>query len=568
MKKKLICLLIMSSAILAGCTAKTENGVTTDQTLASGTYVGTGIGFNGELKVEVEVTDGKIVDIKALENGESPVVFDRALPVITERIIEAQTPVVDSVSAASFSSFGVKSAVADAMRQAGFEVEEIKFTTKGPEVEKKDLEEVKTQLVIVGGGPAGLSAAIEAKEAGVEDIIVVEKLDILSGNGKFDLNFYDMVNTEAQRANGIEDSAEKFYEDTLAKTWDSEERKIAQAEGATELDTWLRDMGCELNYNYGKRNHMAEEERYAGDLIQEKMEEKINELGIEVRTGTKGLDLIMEDGKAIGVKVECKEGYYDIKADAVIVATGGFSNNKELLEKYAPGTEKLSNTNQIGATGDFISVFESHDLKLDKLDVVRVIKATVSGFRDVTNGSVPGYIFVNKDGERFIDETKGEMEMADAIYDQGTAYYIFDQNVYDGAYNLRKQEKLGYFEKADTLEELAEKLGINAENLVSTVDTYNKAIAGEIADPFREKVNENQFAESGPYYGFKFESAVHQTKGGVVANEKAEIINNNDEVVEGLYGAGEVVAQSQSYTASVIFGRISGQEAAKHILSK
>ena len=556
--KKIICLVTMASLLLAGCST-TNKGAKTSQ--------GTGHGYGGEIKVELSTEDGKITNINVVSNHETSVVYDRALPILTERIIEAQSPVVDSVSGATFTSFGVKKAVAEAMKEAGIGEYEISFDTQGPAVEKKDLEEVKTQLVVVGGGPAGLSAAIEAKQNGVEEVIVIEKLDILSGNGKFDMNFYDLINSEAQKANGIEDSAEALVADLKAEgAWDTDERLMAQAEGEMELDQWLRAMGINLNYNYGGRGHMAEADAYAGEHIQAKMEEKVNELGIDVRTGTKGLDLIMENGKATGVKVECKEGTYDIKADAVIMATGGFSNNKELLAKYAPGTERLETSNQMGTTGDFIPVFEANDIKLEKMDNIRIFPNIISGRRDLTGGG--STIYVNKNGERFIDETKGGLTLGNAVLDQeGGAFYIYDQDLYEKSYRLQKHNNLGYHVQADTLEELAEKLGINAENLVKTIETTNKAVDGEIADPFREKALGDKI-DKGPYYGVKFEAGVHMTKGGVAANEKAEVLNNDDQVIEGLYAAGEVANSSAAYSASVVFGRISGEEAAKHILNK
>ena len=556
--KKIVCLVAMASLLLAGCST-TNGGTKTSQ--------GTGSGYGGEIKVELVTEGNTIKDIKVVSNHETSVVFDRALPIITERIIEAQSPVVDSVSGATFTSFGVKKAVAEAMKEAGIGEYEISFNTQGPEVEKKDLEEVKTQVVVVGGGPAGLSAAIEAKQNGVEDVIVIEKLDILSGNGKFDMNFYDLINTEAQKANGIEDTPEALVADLKAEgAWDTDERLMAQAQGSYELEPWLKEMGINLNYNYSGRSHMAEADAYAGEHIQAKMEEKVNELGIDVRTGTKGLDLIMEDGKATGVKVECKEGYYDIKADAVIMATGGFSNNKELLAEYAPGTERLETSNQMGTTGDFIPVFIENDIKLEKMDNIRIFPNIISGRRDLTGGG--STIYVNKNGERFIDETKGGLTLGNAILDQdGGAFYIYDQDLYEKSYRLQKHNALGYHVQADTLEELAEKLGINAENLVKTVETVNQAVDGEIADPFREKALADKI-DKGPYYGVKFEAGVHMTKGGVAANEKAEVLNNNDEVVEGLYAAGEVANSSAAYCASVVFGRISGEEAAKYVLNK
>ena len=557
--KKIVCLVAMASLLLVGCST-TDGGTKTSQ--------GTGSGYGGEIKVELVTEGNTIKDIKVVSNHETSVVFDRALPIITERIIEAQSPVVDSVSGATFTSFGVKKAVAEAMKEAGIGEYEISFNTQGPEVEKKDLEEVKTQLVVVGGGPAGLSAAIEAKQNGVEDVIVIEKLDILSGNGKFDMNFYDLINTEAQKANGIEDTPEALVADLKAEgAWDTDERLMAQAQGSYELEPWLKEMGINLNYNYSGRSHMAEADAYAGEHIQAKMEEKVNELGIDVRTGTKGLDLIIEDGKATGVKVECKEGYYDIKADAVIVATGGFSSNKELLAKYAPGTETLKTSNQMGTTGDFIPVFEENNIALDKMDVTRIFPFINIPRRDLTGGP-DGFILVNNEGERFIDETTREMALASAIQSQpnGEVFYIYDNDLYESNYRLQKHTGLGYHVKADTLEELAEILGINAENLKATVNTFNEAVEGKIEDPYRAEAFTDTFNENGPYYGVKVESAIHMTRGGVVANENAEVLTNDGKIVDGLYAAGEVTASSQAYSAAVVFGRISGEEAAKYIL--
>ncbi len=575
MKKIKLLSLMLALVLAVGCsstqdtsTGSTSEGASQSATLKSGTFTAKAGGYGGEMTVEVDVQDEKITDIRMTEHHESSPVIKRAFPVIKDRIIEAQSPIVDSVSGATFSSYAVKKAVADAMKETGKDFGEITMATQGPAVEKKELEAVETQLVIVGGGPAGLSAAIEAKTNGVENVILIEKLDILSGNGKFDMNFFDIVNTQAQKANGIEDSAEKFYEDKKKSAWDSDERIKVWSKGAAEADNWLRSMDIQLNYNYSGRSHMAEADAYAGEAIQDKLEAKVKELGVDVRTGTKGIDLIIENGKATGVKVECKEGTYDIKANAVIVATGGFSHNKELLAKYAPGAEKVATSNQMGATGDFVSIFEKHNIALKNMDKLSIFKTIISGRRDLT-GAGDGFIFVNKNGERFTDETVGGMDTANAILAQdGGAYYIYDQKLYDSAYRLKKHNDLGYHKKANTLEELAKELGINPENLVKTVETYNKAIDGEMADPFRKKEfkEDMKFNTEGPFYGVKVESAIHMTKGGVAANENAQVLDNNGKVVEGLYAAGEVTDTSGAYSASVVFGRVSGEQAAKYIL--
>ena len=265
-----------------------------------------------------------------------------------------------------------------------------------------------------------------------------------------------------------------------------------------------------------------------------------------------------------------KEGYYNINADAVIIATGGFSANDELLKEYAPGSEVVETSNQMGATGDFIEVFKEHDLKLDHMDDLSVFKTIITNRRDLTGGA-DDFILVNKAGERFIDENSGGLDFAHAILDQEgeQAYYLYDQEAYESFYRLRKHVDLGYHTQADSLEELAEALNIDSNNLMKTVDEYNKVIENKEEDPFRgEDISERKFAEEGPYYGVPVESAIHMTKGGVVADEKAQVINNSNEPVEGLYAAGEVTDTSGAYSASVIFGKISGREAGKYILGQ
>lgn len=533
------------------------------------TTSGTGDGFSGKIKVDVVTNGEKIEDIKVVSNSETSHIISRAFPILKERILKAQSPIVDSVSGASYTSFGVKKAVAEALKANGKDFGRIRFNTKAPEQPIANLEAVNTDLVIIGGGPAGLAAAISAREAGLKNIILIEKLDILSGNGKYDMNFYDLINSEAQKANGINDSVEALIADN-SNPLDTPERIRAQAEGSFVLDKWLRSFGVKLNYNYGKRGHMAESNAYAGAHIQDGMEKKVKELGIDVRTGTKGLDLIMKDGKAVGVKVQNKNNFYDINAKAVILATGGFSANKELLKKYVPGSEVFQTSNQLGATGDFIPVFEKNNIKTANLEVLNIFPFIIRQTRDLTGGG-DGFILVNKEGKRFTSESISyatRFSTAQKILAQpdSAAFYIYDQKLYDASYRLQKHTAQGLHIKANTLDELSDKLGINKDNLKSTVKEFNMAVRGEIKDPFREKPTKKEFMSEGPYYGVQVESAVHMTRGGVVADEKTQVYYENGNVVKGLYAAGEVAnSNSGAYSAAVIFGRIAGEEAVKYI---
>lgn len=533
------------------------------------TTSGTGDGFSGKIKVDVVTNGEKIEDIKVVSNSETSHIISRAFPILKERILKAQSPIVDSVSGASYTSFGVKKAVAEALKANGKDFGRIRFNTKAPEQPVANLEAVNTDLVIIGGGPAGLAAAISAREAGLKNIILIEKLDILSGNGKYDMNFYDLINSEAQKANGINDSVEALIADN-SNPLDTPERIRAQAEGSFVLDKWLRSFGVNLNYNYGKRGHMAESNAYAGAHIQDGMEKKVKELGIDVRTGTKGLDLIMRDGKVVGVKVQSGNNFYDINAKAVILATGGFSANKELLKKYVPGSEVFQTSNQLGATGDFIPVFEKNSIKTANLEVLNIFPFIIRQTRDLTGGG-DGFILVNKEGKRFTSEsityaTRFSTAQKILAQPESAAFYIYDQKLYDASYRLQKHTAQGLHVKANTLDELSDKLGINKDNLKSTVKEFNMAVRGEIKDPFREKPTKKEFMSEGPYYGVQVESAVHMTRGGVVADEKTQVYYENGNVVKGLYAAGEVAnSNSGAYSAAVIFGRIAGEEAVKYI---
>lgn len=566
MKKLSMILVALTCALsLAACGSKPGTAQPSSATTNNANYSVKSMGYGGEMEVSVSFEGEKISKIEILSDKESSVVKSRTYPLITQRILDAQTPVVDSVSGATFTSYAVKKAVGDAGKQHGLDFGEITMATKGEEKAPVTLDDVTTQLVVVGGGPAGLAAAITAKENGVEDVIVIEKMDILSGNGKFDLNFYDVFNSEAQKANGVEDSIEKFMED-MKDAGNTPERLQVWAEGESVIDAWLRSFGVELNHNYGGRNHMKDKDNYAGEAIQDGMEAQAAKLGVEIRTGTKGLDFVFEGEKVVGVSVAHKNESYNIMADAVIVATGGFSQNKELLKEYAPGYEILNSSNQIGATGDFVKVFEKYDIQMENMNKIRVIPGILKPSRDLT-ATASGSIFINKEGKRFVNERSGELAMGKAILEQpdNIVWMVVDQKKVEDNANVRKQVKNSSYKQANTLDELAELMGVDQVALNETVAAYNQNAQAKQADEFGHTPERALNAE-GPYYAAMIESANHMTKGGVTANEKAQVMRESGEAVEGLYAAGEVTWQSGGYSQSVVFGRVSGASAADYIL--
>ena len=553
MNKTKMLSLLAAAAVMTGSVAMAE------------TYSATGSGYHGEMTVNVTIENGTITDVALGDNHETNVVIDRAFPVIRERILEANTADVDSVTAATFSSYAIKTAVADAMKQAGLEAPAVSMQNAEKPAAERAAEEC--DIVIVGGGPAGLAAAISAKQTNADkNVILIEKLDILSGNGKFDMNFFDMINTEAQKAAGNDEwvgeaGLAKFIEEKSANG-ESAERIQVWANEEYGIDAWLRAMGVELNYNYGGTNHMAEDNQYSGEVIQAGLEKAAAELGVDVRTGTKGTDLVMEDGVCKGVIVTNNANEtYTINAKSTIIATGGFCSNKELLAEYAPGYEVFNTSNQMGTTGDFVKIFEQNGFKMENMGKMSFFSNIIVPYRDLTGGADMN-LLANNEGTLL--PNKSGMDRGTMIQEQpnGAAYYITDKTGYDSFYRIRKHVGLGYYAEGATLEELAEKLGINAEGLKASVEQYNADAAAGAENAQIAAVPKRALDAEGPYYGVRVEAANHMTKGGVVCNENAQVLNADDTVVPGLYAAGEVTWQGGGYSESVCFGKVAGAQAA------
>lgn len=591
MKSKKFMLILLAFVMvfaMVGCSSNTE--VASGNQIKDGTYTGVGIGRGGDITVDVTIKDDTITGIEVKDHAESKG-LDEAMDILTKKVLENNTTKVDSVSGCTLTSHGFLSAIRDALKNADASIDMLK-KVEVAKIEKEEVEET-TDVVVIGAGGGGFSAAIEAKEAGA-DVIILEKMPIPGGNTLLAGGEYAAPNNWIQERDGIEDSIEKFKEDILngGDNIADEELVDVVAENALAGAEWLRDdVGVvfedEIMFFGGhsvKRSLIPE--GGTGYSIISKQRQKAEELGIPLLLETKATELIMEDGKVVGVKAESEDKSYTFKANkGVVVATGGFGSNMDLRAKYNKDIdENILSTNSVGSTGDGILMAEDIGADLVGMEYIQTYPVC-----DPKSGSLLYFgdsrlfghaILVNKEGNRFVEELERRDVISMAIKDQTdhVAYQLIDQVGLEeskvGEKHGPEMEYLfnqGLLVKADTLEEAAEFFDIDKDNFVKTVETYNKYVAeGEDKD-FNKRLLTNPI-EQGPFYLMKAMPAVHHTMGGIRINKNAEVINTAGEVIEGLFAAGEVTGGihgtnrlgSNAIADIVVFGRIAGRNAANN----
>ena len=585
-KIKTLALLLSMAMLFSACgSAKTDNKAEDSKEAAVGetTGEGTAAGHNGDLKAVVTFDGDKIAKID-LTHEETEGLGDKAADKLVEEIVANNSVSVDTVTGATVTSTAVIEAVKAAIEASGRDVKN--FETEGEEKEGETVEK-DTDVVVIGGGGAGFAAAVSAKEAGA-NVILVEKLASVGGNTLISGGEYAAPANDIQKEEGIEDSKELFAKDVEEAGGNPELIKVL-ADKATEDAYWLRDdIGVEwldsLMFfgGHSVKRSLIPAAHTGNELIKNYLK-KAEELGIEVLTETDVKEILSKDGKVCGIKAETKDGELVVNAKSVVVASGGFGANADMCyENDKEIDEHVLSTNSPGATGDGILMAEK--LGADTVDMDKIQLYPVC---DVETGKllycgdtrlVGGALLVNKEGKRFVEElgTRREISMAIKAQTDYVGYVLWDEtsNEKTGTMKSNPEEAKSLFDrglmvKADTLEELADHFGIDKDALLETVKTFNENSAKKEDPEFNLRMLGWQVKDA-PFYMMKAAPAVHHTMGGLKINTDAQVLNKDGEWIDGLYAAGEVTGGihgsnrlgSVAMADITVFGRIAGENAA------
>lgn len=453
-----------------------------------------------------------------------------------------------------------------------------------PTEEKINVEELNYDVVVVGGGAAGLSAAIEAAEAGAS-VVLLEKLPMLGGSTVLSGGIVYSTGSKIQEENGIEDSVDElvnyWLERSENKASESYLRFVAEQSGAN-VD-WLVDLGVKFSEPHATGTSSVLRAVSAlehGSGIINPLKDYAISKNVEVKLQTSAKKLITnESNEVVGVEAEDKDGnVLKISSKAVIIATGGFDRSSELVKEYATVAVDQKTFSGVGNSGDGLSMAKEIGAKVVSNDGVigfRAVEGEPAYTTEICMLMWMPYLYVNADGERFVDESSDYPVFYESlrIQPQGVSYLIFDQNTYSPV--LDKAVEKGSAFVSDSLEGLAEQAGINSENFVNTVNNYNQMIVEGVDSEYGKMLTGHPQINSPKYYALKIVPAILGTLSGLKTDLDARVLNEDGNPITGLYAAGEVAngdffykvypASGTSIQMCIAFGREAGRNAAELI---
>ena len=631
---------IMAAIMLVSMSACSANE---KASYTAGTYTGKAVGMKGEIVLDVTFDETSITEIKVVSHQETPGISDAAFETVPASIIKHQSLGVDTVAGATVSSKAILAAVSMAVEEAGGDAEALKNVEVKNEATSTETVEETADVVIIGGGGAGMAAAVSSAEEGLS-VIVVETNPYLGGNTIRSAGAMSIADTETTGRHDMTEAQEATIEALLNKEFESEDIKKLQEfckgqfaeyktshpgklydsvefktlqlydrfDDATIVDQlyydlsrsletkmWLKDLG----FPWAPESHVAVGDSWprwcssskhkSGIAYIEVFENTIekNNYDVNIHKSVKAESLITDDnGKVIGVNAKGTDGTtYVFKAGkGVILSTGGFSANNDMMVKYSDGRwdnlAEIGTTNDPSAQGDGIVMASEVGAQLYNMGYVQILPIAdpVTGYTDTLVGSSTS-MYVNKEGKRFVNESTDRDTLVNAILNQTeSSLYIISSKecagIDENGINVfgRKVDELiaeGKVFKADTIADLAKQMGVEPSVLEETVEKFNTAVR-EKNDP---EFNRTSFTGdignldgtpeiiSAPYYACLRKPAAHITKGGIRITNECNVLNESGEIIPGLYAAGEVTGDigPAGLMQAMVQGKIVGKTVAK-----
>ena len=557
------------------------------------TAEGTGVGKHGDITVAVTFDAGKIQDIKIVKNAENPILAKKVFTDLKDQVVALSSTDVDLVSGATFSAKGFIDAVNDAAKKAGVTL---------AKADKKALKKAARKLpktsnydvVVIGAGGAGFSAAITARNAGA-NVVLLEKMPAVGGNSLISGAEMNVAKNWVQPKLGInDDSPELHAEDTFKGGDGKGDMKVINVMTHQALDAakWCRDyLGVRFEddnlFFFGghSRKRALIPVGHTGTEFIAKFQAKADELGIPVITNMKAEELIKDkDGRVVGVKATMDGSEYTFNAKGgVVLATGGFGANPEMVKKYNPKIdERFKTTDAPGTTGEALYMAERAGAQLVNMGYIQTypICDPISGAIElIADARFDGAIMLNQEGKRFVEELQRRDVLSEAILNQTGRYcWVLWNDKIGSISNTVKAHaneyeaftKQGIMTTCDDLKCIADFTKIPFDQLRKTVKRVSD-MAGKGNDKdFNHRAGLMDM-QQGKYYVIKAVPSTHHTMGGVRINEKAEALTAEGKVIPGLWAAGEVTGVTHgtnrlggnAYTDIIVFGRIAGEAAAK-----
>ena len=631
--KKSVSALAMAAVIAVslfgyGCGAKSAS--TSSDAGVSGDFTATAKGFGGDVSVTLTLTDGAITGCTAEGKDETEGVGSQAIAKMPGEIAESGSIAVDGVSGATITSTAIKEAAAAALTAAGLNPDDYKTAVENNTTAEDST--VDADVVVVGAGGAGMTAAITAAAEG-KSVVILESQSMVGGNSVRATGGMNAGKTVYQDENefgesaGVEKTlktaAEKYADNetitALAKTV-SEQWAAYQANPTgyfdsvelMELDTmiggkgindpelvetlcansadaidWLDEHGITLHNvsSFGgasvKRIHRpvnAEGKTVSvGSYMIPLLEENCEKAGVKMMLDTTATEILTDaNGAAVGVKATGASGEtVTVNAKAVVLATGGFGANLDMVVKYKPELKGFMTTNAPGIQGQGIEMAEAigaATVDMDQIQIHPTVEANTAAL--ITEGlRGDGAVLINEEGQRFIDEvgTRDVVSAAEIAQTGSYSWLVVDQAMADASSVIQGYIKKGYTVTGATYEELGKAMGVDAAAFAETMEKWNGCVEAK-NDPDFGRTSFANPLNTAPYYAVKVTAGVHHTMGGLKINANTEVLNEKGEVIPGLFAAGEVTGGvhganrlgGNAVADFTVFGRIAGAAASDY----